>query len=338
MSQGINQEQQRKDGSDRVSRRQAIAALIGTPAAVFGLAQGVNSTLLHPEEVLSLCTVNIPLSWQLYFEGGLDEVERILPGYLSQLTTLIHQPSRYQRRAAGLASQGYQLASLLELQHQNFGTAHTYASRAFEYGSQADDPNLQTASLIRQAQVYLYLKHPRLRLQAYEQAMKYAPHTSPLLQGRVYIGLTETHSKLGNARDAQHYLDLAHKTFPNQYKTDPNFAYTHFNSWSLSSFEGMMFLHLNRPKQACEVLDQVDKAIPSGVIPDRIQLTVRQAEVACALGDRDQTCTYIASAVTSALEMGNQLRFNEAYKVYEDMQIKWKNEYPVKELEGLFKT
>lgn len=338
MSRGIHQGPQRADENDGVSRRQAIAALISTPAAVFGMTQGTKPVLLHPEEVLALCTVNIPLSWQLYFEGGLAEVEHILPGYLSQLTTLTHQPSRHQKRAASLASQGYQLASLLEAQHQNFGTAYTYASKAFDYGTLADDPNLQTTSLIRQAQVYLYLRHPRLRLQAYERATQYIDHTSPLLQGRVYIGLTETHSKLGNEREARQFLDLAHSTFPEHYATDPNFSYTHFNHWSLFSFEGMMFLHLKQPGKAWEAFSQMDKALPTGAVPNRIELTVRQAEAAFALGDRDQTCTCIASTVTIARIMGNQLRLTEAYKVYEDMQIKWGNEHQVKELEELFQV
>ncbi|HEU5226554.1 MAG TPA: hypothetical protein VFU49_02000, partial [Ktedonobacteraceae bacterium] len=254
-----------------------------------------------------------------------------------QLTALTHQSSCYQTRAASLASQGYQLASLLEVQHQNFGLAHTYAGKAFDYGTLADDPNLQTTSLIRQAQVYLYLKHPWLRLQAYERAAQYMHNTSPLLQGRVYIGLTETHSKLGNEREARQFLDLAHKTFPEQYATDPNFSYTHFNHWSLFSFEGMMFLHLKQPKQAWNAFFQVDSTIPGGAVPNRVELTVRQAEAAYALGDRDRTCACITSAVKAARAMGNQLRITEAYKVYEDMQIKWGNERQVKALEDLFR-
>src|SRR5579885_2498588 len=336
MSRGIYQDPQRADENDRVSRRQAIAALISTPAAVFGITQGANPILLHPEEVLALCTVNIPLSWQLYFEGGLAEVERILPGYLSQLTALAHQPSRYQKRAASLASKGHQLASLLEGQYQNFGMAHSHASKAFDYGTLAEDPNLQTTALIRQAQVHLYLRHPKLRLQAYERAVQYLDHTSPLLQGRVYIGLTETHSQLGNERDAWKFLDLAHKTFPEHCAADPNFSYTHFNHSSLHSFAGMTFLHLKQPEQAWKSFSQIDKATPTTAVPNRVELSVRQAEVSFALGDRDQTCAYIASTVETARAIGNQLRITEAYRVYENMQSKWGNERQVKDLEELF--
>lgn len=332
----MSQEHYEKGGSDGVSRRQAIATLISTPAAVFGVAQNKSKTLLHPEEVLSLCAVNVPLSWQLYFEGGLAEVEAILPGYLSQLVKLTSQSSHNQKKAASLASQGYQLASLLALQHQNFGLAYSYANQAFDYGQLAEDCNLQTASLIRQAQVHFYLKRPSPRLQAYEQALHYSQNTSPLLQGRVYIGLTEVHSELGHAQDANYYLDLARRVFPDQYMSDPNFPYTHFNYWSISSFEGLMYLNLNQPKQAYGSFSQIDKAIPMGLVPNRIELTVRQAEAVCALGDRDQSCAYVAAAVTSARAAGNQLRYDEAYRVYENMRAKWGKEPKIKALGEVF--
>ena len=62
-----------------VSRRHALAALLCAPSAVFGLALDARPPVLHPAEVLSLCETSIPLSWQLFFEGGILEVERLLP-------------------------------------------------------------------------------------------------------------------------------------------------------------------------------------------------------------------------------------------------------------------
>jgi transcriptional regulator with XRE-family HTH domain len=168
------------------SRRRAIATLIGTPVAIMGMAPRMNLVQFHPEEVLELCSSNIPLAWKMYFDGGLAEADLHLHSYLPQLTNLTQQMSPYQKRATALASQGNQLASLIALQHQNFGIAHQRAQDAFTYGALAEDPNLQTASLIRQAQVFLYLKRPVSRLQTYERALAYLPHTSPLLQACLY--------------------------------------------------------------------------------------------------------------------------------------------------------
>jgi transcriptional regulator with XRE-family HTH domain/tetratricopeptide (TPR) repeat protein len=318
------------------SRRRAIATLIGAPAVLIGMAPGMNLVQVHPQEVLELCHSNIPLSWKMYFEGGLAEADLHLHSYLPQLTNLIQQISPYQKQAAALASQGNQLASLIALQYQNFGIAHQRAQDAFTYGALAEDPNLQAASLIRQAQVFLYLKRPVSRLQAYERALAYLPHTSPLLQARAYIGLSETYGHLGNSRQAAHYQDLALTIFPTQFTADPNFYYTHFNHWSIAALEGLMYLHFDQPLNSWDVFTRVENLVPMAPVPNRVELTVRQARTATTMNDRDLACTYVEAAVTLALAANNQLRFDEAYNVYKDMQLKWGDDQQVKMLANLF--
>jgi tetratricopeptide (TPR) repeat protein len=333
----MNIHQQKREGAFGLSRRQAIAALIGAPAAVFGVTGTAREKLLHPEEVVALSTVNIPLTWRLYFEGGLTEVTRIIPSYLSRLSTLAEQPSPYQQKAAFLASQAYQLASLLTLQYQNYGTALTYARQAFSYGKEVQDPNLQATSLIRQAQVYLYLKRPQQRLLVYQQAMQYANHISPLLQGRIYIGLTEVHSKLNHRREAEHFLDTAHRTFPANFEEDPNFSYTHFNLWSLTALEGLMYVNLDQPQRAWVAFEHIDITLPEETVPNRVELLVRQAGTSFALGDLEQTSIYTRRALSAAAAAGNQLRRDEVNQIYERMQMKWGHEPEVKDLAELFK-
>ncbi|MBV9614368.1 MAG: helix-turn-helix transcriptional regulator, partial [Ktedonobacteraceae bacterium] len=331
-----------EDGSEEdrldkaLSRRRAITTLIGTPVSVLGLAQGGYTKLLHPEEIVSLCDVSIPLSWQLYFEGGLDEVNQTLPGYLSQLTKLVQEPSCYQKRAATLASQGYQLASLLTSQYQNFGTATSYATQALTFANHVEDPHLQAAALIRLALVYFYLKRPQQRLRAYERALHHSHNASPLLQGRAHIGLSEAHSSLGHEQEARHHLELAHKVFPRRCEEDTAFPYTHFNISSLLCHEGIMHLNLGYPHSAWESFTRMDQELPRTLVPNRLELTVRQAMTSYKLGDRDQSCDYLEIAVRSALMTGNQLRYDEAYGIYERLLQKWGQEHRVKELGSLF--
>ena len=331
-----------EDGRDEdmvdkeLSRRRAITTLIGTPVTILGLAQGEYAKLLHPEEIVSLCEVSIPLSWRLYFQGGLDAVNQSLPGYLTQLTKLAQEPSRYQKRAATLASQGYQLASLLASQYQNFGTATAYVTQALTFAELIADPHLQAASLIRQALVYFYLKRPQQRLRAYERALHYSQKASALLQGRAHIGLSETHSCMGHTQEAGQHLELAERTFPQRCEEDIAFSYTHFNSSSLLGLEGIMHLNLGHPQQAWENFAQMDKELPQTSVPNRLELTIRQAMTFYQLGDRDQSCNYVETAARSALLMGNQLRYDEAYDIYERLLQKWWKEERVKELSSLF--
>jgi tetratricopeptide (TPR) repeat protein len=322
---------------EQLSRRQMIAALIGAPAAVFCARQGDALSLLRVEEILTLCAAHIPLCWQLYFEGGLAEVECVLPDYITQLSTLTRHPSPYQQRAATLLSQAYQLSSLLGTQHQDYGAAYTSARQGLFYGEMAGDPNLQLASFIRQALVAFYLKRPRQRLQSYQSALQLAPQSTLLLQGRTYIGLAEAYSKLGQEYEAQHFLELAHATFPQNAEDDPHYAYTHFTFTSVSTFEGVMHLNLNHPDQAQSAFERIDRAISRDAVPNRLELTVNQASTACSLGELEQACTLITSAVPMAQKLSSQLRVDQAYEVYELMLTKWGDEPEVRDLGEVFR-
>lgn len=320
------------------SRRQLIAALIGTPAAVFGVRQNVNLSLLRAAEVLSLCTAHVPLCWQLYFEGGMLDVEPILANYITQLTVLTQASSPYQVRAATLLSQSYQLDSLIATQHQDYGKACASARQALFYGEMARDPNLQVASLIRSALAFFYLKRPRPCLQAYQRAFQLVSQVSPLLVGRTYAGLAEAWSQLGEEQVARHCLDLAWETFPPKAEEDPNYACTHFTFTSISTFEGLMHLHLKQPGQAQKAFARIDLAISQDSSPNRLELLVHQALTACSLGNLEQTAELIGRAVPMARVLGSQLRLDQAYEVYEQMLSRWGQERLMRDLEEVFGT
>ena len=322
---------------EQLSRRRVIAALIGTPAAVFCARQGDTLSLLRVEEILTLCASHIPLCWQLYFEGGQAEVERVLPDYITQLSTLARHPSSYQQRAASLLSQAYQLSSLLATQRQDYGAASLSARQALFYGELAGDPNLQLASYIRQALVCFYMKRPRPRLQAYQSALQLAPQSSPLLQGRTYLGLAEVSSKLGDEHESWRFLDLAQRVFPEHPEDDPHFAYTHFSLTSLATLEGMMHLNLEQPERAWQAFSRAERLVPLGTAPTRLELTVRQAAASCALGELEQTCHYVRLAVPMARELGSSLRVDESYEIYERLLDSWGDEPRVRELDELFR-
>ena len=323
--------------AEQLSRRQVIAALIGTPAAIFCARQGDNLSLLRAEEILTLCASHIPLCWQLYFEGGRAEVEKVLPDYIAQLSTLARNPSSYQKRAAMLLSQAYQLASLLATQHQDYGAANTAACQGLVYGELAGDANLQVAALIRQALVAFFLKRSRPCLQAYQSALQLLPQATPLLQGRVYAGLAEVLSRHGQENEAKRFLELARETFPQTVEDDPSYAYTHFTHTSLSTYEGLTYLNLKQFAQSEQAFARIDRMISTGAVPNRLELLVHQAMVSCSQGELEQTGKLIEVAMPMATSLGSQLRADQIYEVYERMLGKWENEPTVKELEELFR-
>jgi transcriptional regulator with XRE-family HTH domain len=316
-----------------LSRRGAIATIIGTTAAALGLSQDIGYPQLHPQEALLLCASNIPLCWSLYFEGGLTETKEHITPYIRQLSSLASHPSFYQKQAAGLASQAYQLSALIEILFHNMGTALNHAKQSIEFARLTNDFNLQTAAQIRLAVVYSNINRPQQRLAAYEQALQYSEPTSPLLQARVYAGLTETHSALGDEKSALHYLELTNKTVPTQYETDPNFSYSHFDPWSIQMYEKDMWINLGKPESAWTTLERAHQVVEQGLTVNRVDLTIKQAETAVLLGNLEEGRNYLIKAVEGAATLGSQLMTDDTHNIYLSMKRKWPNEQSVLQLE-----
>lgn len=323
------------------SRRETLKFLIGLPAAIMGMSALAGTNAIPVEETFSLYVTAIPASWRLYFEGGLTEVANVLPHYIAQLTNVSQQSSMYQEIGAGLLSQAHQLGYLLSLQDQNFKTAQTHAQQALQFAEIANDTNLRVAALIRQGNLFFTLKRPVQTLQKYQEAVQYSGAASPLLQGQAHIGLAEAYAQFSDQSSdlkelALRHQGLAREVFPHSPSEDPHYAYTHFNHFTITNFEGLMYLHLSQPQQAWNAFTEVDKNIPSALVPQRVELLNRQAATLLALGDMDATSAYLELAVPSALKLGSDLRYHEACEIYQQMQEKWPGEQKVKVLTELF--
>ena len=319
---------------EEISRKQAIAFLVEAPLTVFRFARNRKDLLLYSDEILSLCATSLPLCWQLYYEGGCVELNRILPEYILHLSALAQLPSRQQAEAARLASQAHQLGYLLALQRRNYGTSLEHTQNALHYGAVARDFNLQAASLARRAYVYSCMQRHTPQLQAYQEALRHPG--SPLLKGYIYAGIAETYAHHGNEPHAREFLQYAREHYPDRPEDDPAYAYTHFRWPTFYTFAGKTYLHLQQPRQAWEAFATVERLVPIEEKPYRLELTVNQAATALALKEVEQSCTLLASAAQTARALESDLRYDEAYNIYERLQERWGQEPAVKALADLF--
>lgn len=324
-----------------ISRRETLKFLITLPAALIGLNQLGSMVSLPAEEVLPAYVTAIPACWQLYFDGGLLEVAKVLPGHITQLTALAQQNLKHEEAVANLLSQTHQLGYLIALQEQNFKTAQTHAQLAFHYAEMANDPNLRVASLIRQGNLFYTLKRPLQTLQKYQEAVQYSSNASPLLQSQAHIGLAEAYARFSDKSssagdEALHHRELAREMLPVNPEQDPHYAYTHFNKFTITNFEGLMYLHLGQPIQAWETFAEVDKEVPASLVPQRVELINRKTATLLALDEMHATCDGLELAVPAAQRLGSELRYNEACEIYQQAHMKWPNEGRVRNLATLF--
>jgi len=318
-----------------IARRQVLKLLVGLPPALFGLQQLGNTTPLSAEEVLPFCVAGMSACWSLSKGNELSVVERSLSSYLSSLVTIVQQSSKHQSMAASLASQGYQIACILALQQNRLKDREAYGKQAIEYGQLAGDPNLLVAAMILQAGTYYHAKHPTKTLRMYQETLPYIGRVTPLLQGRVYVGLAEAYARCGQKQEALTHLGLAYDTFPQHPENDPSFDFADCSFSSLFLWDGRTRLELDQPDEALQTFNNLQN-LKNISERTRIAIINHQAEASVILGDLEQSRAYVIAGRDGAVALGSEKRYNEAYGIYQQMRILWRNDPRVKELADLF--
>jgi len=135
---------------------------------------------------------------------------------------------------------------------------------------------------------------------------------------------------------ALRHRELAREVLPANPEQDLHYAYTHFNKFTITNFEGLMYLHLEQPVQAWETFAEVDNEVPQSLVPQRVELINRKTATLLALDELHATCDNLELAVPAALRLSSELRYNEACEIYQQTQMKWPNEGRVKNLATLF--
>jgi tetratricopeptide (TPR) repeat protein len=295
-------------------------------------------TLSHLEKLTEAC-------WYLMKASELNAVELALPKYLPTLETLVKQPSEYQMKAAGLASQSYQLIGLVRLHQNNFPARQVYCERAVYYSRLTHDRNLQTSALVHLANMFYYGNQPVKALRTYQEALPYINDVSPSLSGRVYVMLAESYARCKQKEQAQRYVGLAHESFARHSEDDGTLLYSDYALSSLYLWEGLTYLALGQHYPDGDYYHQAwdSFALIGGLQPglmvserNRIETVIHQAGIAIALGDQELFRTYLIEGVTGAKTLGSEKRFLEALTTFEKAQLVWRNEQRVNELVDLF--
>ncbi len=311
-----------------LSRRETLSFLVGLPAAVAGFTLGGSAEVLSVDEVLPLYVTGIPACWKLYYEDGWQRVREVIPAYITQLTPFV-ESTKYQKTVACLLSQAHQLASLVTLQEENFGTALTHCEQASMYGQLADDPNLQASSLIRRSNIQFYRNRPTLGIN--RQAMQYIDQVTPLLRSRLYSALGADIAGEGQEQEALRYVGLAQDIFPDA-EDDPAFLYTRTTRYIFYLNAAVAHLRLDQPNAAFQMIAQAETYVPEQVSSRRTELLKHLVLASAAAGDLEKSSVYFETMGTTATQLDASFWYTELFTVYQKLQSKWPKEHRVKQL------
>ncbi len=295
---------------------------------------------LIPAEVLTYLTDGLAACWRLYMTGGQSELSQLVPQYLVRLMPLALSPGPDQKTAASLTSQAYQLLALLELQRCDFAAAQANATQAVVFSQLSTDWNVYIAAQLRMATIFSVRKRSGSALSAYNDALSRVAAgnnaISPVLHSWIFAGLAEIQAIMGRENEALQLLKLAFTVFPKTPETDSCFPYTLCDRSLLYLYEGLIFLHLGKPRFAWDAFAQVDELKPAPAERVRVEFLKHRTYTSLILGNMIQSCIYLEATVRAAQEIQSELAFSEVYTLYEHMLALWGQEARVRALAKLF--
>jgi Predicted transcriptional regulators len=278
--------------------------------------------------------------WQSFMNNGPHEIESPVSTCLVALNRPGLTPGVYQKEAASLSSQAYQLRALLYLHRGDFVSARADGMQALVYGQLAKDWNMYVAAQIRLAMIYSANRRIGAALNAYNDALRCVnaegDHISPLLHCCIFAGLAEIQATMGRETEALQLLKLAGAVFPPLPAQDPCFLYMRCDRSLLYLYQGLVFLRLGRPKIAWEAFSQVEELHPAPEERVRVDFLRYRAYTSLVLGNMIQCCVYLEAATKAAQAIDSDLAQAEIYVLYQHVLASWGQEPRVQALAALF--
>jgi DNA-binding SARP family transcriptional activator len=327
--------------SRKLSRRQTLASLAMLPASLLFQIRQEPNTVLVVEELLPRSAAALAACTQLVNGNDFALVRHALAQFLPSLEDLAKQPSEYQKEAASLAAQAYQIQGVIDLHRAELSQREIHLTQAITYARITEDPDLLAYTLVLQANTYYHSKSPTRMLQTARESQQYIDKISTFLGSRVSLALADAHALCGQTTEAEEYLAKARTQFFGTPPGDRQMGTGSYGLMTVHSFpliEGQTYLDLERYREAWNAFEQAEHMPGNVVLPERFRLEMlnHQAEAALGMRDLERFCAYIEAGRNGALALGSEKYYQEAFEVYKQGRRLWASEKRVKDLGELF--
>ncbi len=321
------------------SRRLALQQLLGLASAATStpLLPSTNASVypfkspLHvAQDTLEIFADLLETCWELSQGRKLKAADAILWSHLPRIAEIALQFPHHQQKAANLAAQGYILAaSLVGHRNSDLYARQYFSEQALIYAQIAQDSSLQVAALRALGVTFDYQKRPVKVLDTYQQTLPHLNRVSPLLRGRMYALLAGAYAKVGQKQEAFAFLDQAYSTFPDKPQDDPSFRYADAGRFTLIIWDGAVHLDTSQPKQALEIFLRTGETVAQKeTFPKRIQseILIYQTRAWIMLKDLEAASTFLKEAMKEAQTIQSEVRYQQAYELFSQMQTLWPQE------------
>lgn len=325
----------------KIGRRHALQAIALLPIQLYGLRLFANEPLrLPPAEMLPYCAAGISACWELrkHQAEGMQAIQHILAAYLPALEKLAQQSSSSQDQAAQLAAQGYLLKSILAGNYcGNLDQDQAASRKARLYAQIAHHADLELVAMISLGNALgdEHLDAEALRIYQEAAMLPAFAVASPLLQGRVYMGLAGKYAICSQSNLAVSFLDRAREIYLPSPESDPCYASAFAGISSLAIWEGITLAHTHHYAEAIDAFSRFGSLAPlPGLLEStRAEHLINVASMATQQRDLDQASLYLDTAEDISQATGHKQRRREVCETLRCMQLLWPDEPRVRQLQ-----
>ncbi|MEO9028244.1 MAG: hypothetical protein ABI413_05460 [Ktedonobacteraceae bacterium] len=288
---------------DLVSRRRALALLLGIPPVLMGLAPASELLKIHNAGQATDVPMSVKLdvstlqwyrgslqdSWELYYYGSTQNlstkvVQRI--GHLTTCASVISEPQK--PTIFELTGRFNLLAARIAADQQDYPKAFAYLKRAGKLATQLGNNELLAATYFWRGRTYLEQAEFAPAALVLDKALGYAPSARPPLRGAIYLeaGLAHAYTAI-TEKDKSFTLDLFSKArriiAQNKLEDDESFVKLTIGRYHHFKAEALIALH--EPDQAIIELDRAEDVTGLELTRRRAYIDILRAKASLDMGD-----------------------------------------------------
>jgi transcriptional regulator with XRE-family HTH domain len=333
------QEMERMSFIQSVSRRKALVAILGIPAALLNLEEAVkisDSASTHIQTWLLDSLEDVTNTrWQLYYTSGNSITEEGLLNQIERLEQIADEGLKDQNRIYRILIQNYQLAGSLARDNFHYSNAKKYFREAQRLAQDAQSPDLIATSVSRYAVALLRQERIEEALTMYRGAADLAARTQPQVRAYILSGLAEVLARTNQRTECYKTLDLAEKLLDRAKVVSPveDFAHVRLTLQSLEDSRGECYVLLGEPLKGLNYLRTAQKLLDPTMNRNRCRLLMQQSEAFLAAGHPDQCVRYALKGLQLAQALESTSNVNWAHEIHVKLlRSKWRGEPIVGEL------
>lgn len=300
---------------EAISRRRAIATILGIPPALLGLAsletlarvaegsQKARDPVKSKVDAATLEQYNgfLRLYWELDYSSSAQESLDDIRRWTRHLQALTSEASDSQRlHIIELLCRYDQLATWIARDQRSYATAFAHANRAVKLAQTSGQPELMAAALFRRGRTYLEQGNITAAVADLDAALPFAQHARPQLKALVLLAAGHAHAHATQtATDKTQAITLLDQAgrIVRRGNLEEDESYVKLNAGRYHLDRAGAYLAMHRPEDALDELDLAGRGVGPEQTRRHAYINVLRAK---AYADMNEPTVAVAVAENAA--------------------------------------